>query len=98
QRIAPAREFQRQMKMLVDIVDAEAKRRHGEKAVIGEKLAEMKQHLVYSRRHTSALCDGMIEHTVGAEPPVGDAQLFGIDPPDLDAQALRGASARHIDR
>src|SRR5512140_2914438 len=87
------------MKMLLDMLDAEAERRHREKAVaVRKELAEMKQHLVLACRHARALRNGVIEHTVGAEPTVGDARGVRIDPPDLDAQTLRRSSAGHIDR
>ena len=85
--------------MLVNVLDAEAERRHGqEAAAFGKELAEMKQHLVLAGRHACALRDGMIERAVGTEPPVGDALGIRIDPPYLDAQPLRRAAARHIDR
>ena len=64
------------MKMLVDILDAEAERRHREKAVLVRKeLAEMKQDLVLACRHARALRNGMIKHAVGTKPSVGDTSL-----------------------
>src|SRR3954447_7557600 len=87
------------MKMLVDILDAKAERRHRkERLALAKELAEMKQDLVLACRHARALRNGMIEHAVGTKPTVGDAQRVRIDPPDLDTQTLRRTSARHIDR
>src|SRR3954452_23743526 len=87
------------MKMLVDILDAKAERRHRKELLaLANELAEMKQDLVLACRHARALRNGMIEHAVGSKPSVCDTQRVRIDPPDLDTQTLRRASARHIDR
>ena len=87
------------MKMLINILDAESERRHGEKAVaVAEEFAVMKQDFIFACGHAGALGYGMIEHAVGAEPSIGDAQPLRIDPPNLDAQPLRGPSACHINR
>src|SRR4051794_35801741 len=85
--------------MLVNILDTKAKRGHREKTVaVVKELAEMKPDLIFACRHALALGNGMIEHAIGAEPAIGDARGVRIDPPDLDAQPLRGTPARHIDR
>jgi hypothetical protein len=99
QRITPACEFERQVEMLVDIDDPETERGHGKKAIaITEEFADMKQHLVDASLDPRTCRNRMIEHAVRRQPPLGDARPFGLDPPDLDTQALSRAPARDIDR
>ena len=86
--------------MLVDLLDPEPERCHGEKAGVGVsvKFSQVKQHLMFTGLHADTTRDRMIELTVRADPTFGDPGARRFKPPYLDLQALRGPPACDIHR
>lgn len=105
QRKTPRRELERQVKVLLDSINAKSEHGNVQKGLIGdchtrlpEKRANFEFDFVKAAPHACTFGDGMFEMPVRGAFPLGDDARIRIQEAQSDGQTSGGHAARHIDR
>jgi hypothetical protein len=88
------------MKMLIHLFNPETERRDGEEtgaSVASEEFFQVEANFVLAGLDARSAYDRMVELAIRTKSTFGYPRGYGFDSPYLDAQALRGTSARDID-